>query len=165
MCGPGSSVGIAGRSGDRIPVGWDFLPIQTGPGAHPASCTIGTGSFLGVRYGQGVLLTTHPLLVLWSWKSRAICTSTHPLGHNWACNGDTLPFTDFYLLCILFWPPLWASGQSFWLQIQRSRVRFPALPDFLSSSGSGTGSTQPREVNWGATWIKKSSGSGPENRD
>ena len=39
------------------------------------------------------------------------------------------------------------SGQSFWLQIQRSRVRFPALPDFLSSSGSGTGSTQPREVN------------------
>jgi len=33
----------------------------------------------------------------------------------------------------------------FWLQIQRSRVRSPALPDFLSSSGSGTGSTQPRE--------------------
>ena len=25
---------------------------------------------------------------------------------------------------------LWSSGQSFWLQIQRSRVRFPALPDF-----------------------------------
>jgi len=36
-------------------------------------------------------------------------------------------------------PPLWSSGQSFWLQIQRSRVRSPALPDFLSSSGSGTG--------------------------
>ena len=44
-------------------------------------------------------------------------------------------------------PPLWSSGQSFWLQIQKSRVRFPALPDFLSSSGSGTGSTQPREIN------------------
>ena len=42
-------------------------------------------------------------------------------------------------------PPLWSSGQSFWLQIQRSRVRFPALPDFLSGSGSGTGYTQPRE--------------------
>ena len=49
--------------------------------------------------------------------------------------------------CDLFLAPLWSSGQSFWLQIQRSRVRFPALPDFLSSSGSGTGSTQPREVN------------------
>ena len=43
--------------------------------------------------------------------------------------------------------PLWSSGQSFWLQIQRSWVRFPALPGFLSSSGSGTGSAQPREVN------------------
>jgi len=42
-------------------------------------------------------------------------------------------------------PPLWSSGQSFWLQIQRSRVRSPALPDFLSINGSGTGSTQPRE--------------------
>jgi hypothetical protein len=27
------------------------------------------------------------------------------------------------------------------------QVRFPALPDFLRSSGSGTGSTQPREYN------------------
>ena len=44
-------------------------------------------------------------------------------------------------------PPLWSSGQSFWLQIQRSRVRFPALPDFLNGNGSGTGYTQPREVN------------------
>jgi hypothetical protein len=45
--------------------------------------------------------------------------------------------------------PLWSSGQSSWLQIQR--------PEFDSrhyqkSSGSGTGSTQPREYNWGATW-------------
>ena len=56
--------------------------------------------------------------------------------------------TSFFFVCIYFTgPPLSSSGQSFWLQIQRSRVRFPALPDFLSSSGSGTGSTQPREVN------------------
>jgi hypothetical protein len=40
---------------------------------------------------------------------------------------------------------LWSTGQSSWLQIQRSRVLFPALPDFLRSSGSGTGSTQRRE--------------------
>jgi hypothetical protein len=44
-------------------------------------------------------------------------------------------------------PPLWSSAQSSWLQILRSRVRFPALPDFLKSSGSGTGSTQPRGDN------------------
>ena len=42
---------------------------------------------------------------------------------------------------------LMTASVSFWLQIQRPRVRFPALPDFLSGSGSGTGYTQPREVN------------------
>jgi hypothetical protein len=53
------------------------------------------------------------------------------------------------------WPPLWSSGQSSWLQIQRLRVRFPALPDFLRSNGFGTGSTQPREYNWEAIWMEK----------
>jgi len=37
--------------------------VQTGPEAHPASCTMGTGSFLGVKSGGGVTLTPHPLLV------------------------------------------------------------------------------------------------------
>ena len=69
----------AGRSDDRIPVGQDFPPVQNGPGAHPASCTMGTGSFPGVKYGRGVLLTTHPLLVPRSWKSIAI-----PLPTLWA---------------------------------------------------------------------------------
>jgi len=54
--------------------------------------------------------------------------------------------STFILVFSWAWPPMWSSGQSFWLQIQRSRVRSPALPDFLSGSGSGTGSTQPREV-------------------
>jgi hypothetical protein len=40
-------------------------------------------------------------------------------------------------------PPLWSSGQSSWLQTQRSRVRFPTLPHFLSNSGFGTWSTHP----------------------
>jgi hypothetical protein len=47
-------------------------PVQTGPGAHPASYTMGTGSFPGVKSGRGVTLTHHPLLVPWSRKSRAI---------------------------------------------------------------------------------------------
>jgi hypothetical protein len=45
----------------------------------------------------------------------------------------------------------------------RVPVHFSALPDFLSS-GSGTGSTQPRDFNWKAT-SKKSSGSGLEIRE
>ena len=40
----------AGRSGDRIPVGARFsAPVQTGPEVHPASYTMGTGSFPGVK--------------------------------------------------------------------------------------------------------------------
>jgi len=35
-------------------------PVQTGPGAHSASCTMGTGSFLGVKSGRGVTLTPSP---------------------------------------------------------------------------------------------------------
>jgi hypothetical protein len=82
-CGSGSSVGTAtelraGRSGDRIPVGERFsAPVQTGPGAHPASCTMGTGSFRGVKSGRGVTLTPHPVPVPWSLKSRAIPLFPH----------------------------------------------------------------------------------------
>jgi hypothetical protein len=51
---------------DRIPVGTRFSARQTDPGAHKASCTMGTGSFPGVKCGWGMLLTTHPILVPWS---------------------------------------------------------------------------------------------------
>jgi len=38
----------AGRSGDRIPVeGEIFCTSSVGPGAHPASYTMGTGPFPG----------------------------------------------------------------------------------------------------------------------
>ena len=85
--GPGSSVGIAtelraGRSGIESRWGRDFPPVQTGPGTHPAFCKMGTGSFPGVKCDRGVLLTTHPLLVPRSWKSRAI-----PLPTLWATPG------------------------------------------------------------------------------
>jgi len=67
---------------DRIPVGTRFFLDLTGAGAHPASCELGSGSFLGVKFGRGVLLTTHPLLVQLSWKSRAIHLPTF-----WATRG------------------------------------------------------------------------------
>jgi hypothetical protein len=75
-----------------------------------------------------------------------------------------LELPDFVRCIMGKGPPLWSSGHSSWLLTQRSRVRFLGLPDFLSSNGSRTGSTQPREDKWRATW-KKSSGSGLENWD
>jgi hypothetical protein len=47
--------GTVSLIGDQIPMGTGFFThIQTGPGAHPASCTMGIGSFPGVkRLGHG----------------------------------------------------------------------------------------------------------------
>jgi hypothetical protein len=67
--GPGSSVGIVtgyGLDSLGIESQWGaryYTPVHTGPGAHPASCIMGTRSFPGVESGQGVTLTPHPLLV------------------------------------------------------------------------------------------------------
>ena len=55
LCGTGSVVGITtgygldgpgieSRGGARL-----SAPVQTSPGAHPAFCTMGTGSFPGQR--------------------------------------------------------------------------------------------------------------------
>ena len=62
--------------------GRDFPPVQTGPRAHPASCTMGTGSVPGVKCGRGVMLTTHTLLLPRPWKSAAV-----PLPNLWAIPG------------------------------------------------------------------------------
>jgi hypothetical protein len=52
------------RSGDLISVGVKIsAPVQPGPGAHPASCTVDTGSFPGVESARSVTLIPHPLLV------------------------------------------------------------------------------------------------------
>jgi hypothetical protein len=85
--GPGSSVGIAtdyGPDGPGNESQWGarFSAVQIGPGAHPDSCTMGTGSFPGVKCGRGVTLNTHPLLVPRSWKSRATSLPT-----LWAATG------------------------------------------------------------------------------
>ena len=49
-----------------------YTPVQTGPGTHPASCTMGTRSFPGIKSGRSVTLTPHPCLVPWSRKGRTI---------------------------------------------------------------------------------------------
>jgi len=64
--GPGSSVGIAtgyGLYGPGIESRWgrDFTQLsKPALEPHPASCTMGTGYFSGVKSGQGVTLTPHP---------------------------------------------------------------------------------------------------------
>jgi hypothetical protein len=69
LVGWDSSVGIAtghGLEGPRIEPRWGArfsTPVQTGPGAHPASYTMGTRSFPGVKSSRGVMLTPHPFLV------------------------------------------------------------------------------------------------------
>jgi hypothetical protein len=62
--------------------------------------------------------------------------SSHSKLRNLCSYGASLNKMVYIYVCVL-----WSSAQSSWLQIQRSRVRLPALPDFLRSSRSGTGST------------------------
>ena len=94
FCGPGSSVSIEtelgdGRSGIEFRRGRDFPPVQTGPGAHPTSCKMGTETLPGIKCGRGVLLTTHP------FKCRGhgrVELYLYPLsGPHRDCNGITLP--------------------------------------------------------------------------
>ena len=76
-----------GRSGNRIPVEARYsAPVQTGPGAHPASYTIGTGSLSRGWSGQGVT-NTHPHLAP-RLKKEYSYTSTPPLGRQGLFYGE-----------------------------------------------------------------------------
>jgi len=82
---------------DRIPVETRFSePVQTGLGAHPASCKMGTGSFPGGKVRPERAADHSPP------SSAAVMeeynyTSTHPLGH-------TGPVTvSFYLYSFHLW--------------------------------------------------------------
>jgi len=98
-CGPDSPVGIAtdyeldfpglNPGGDEIfrlsrsALGPTQPPVKWVPGLSP-----------GVKCGRGMLLTSHPLLVPRSWKSRAI-----PVTTLWALpglNGITLRYYYYY---------------------------------------------------------------------
>ena len=104
--GRDSSVSIAigyGLDGTGMESRWGVrfsAPVQTGPGAHPASCTMGTGSFPGSRAG-GRDADLSPLLVPWSRKSRAI-----PLLPLWAVrpvqslSAYTRVHFTFFFLCV-----------------------------------------------------------------
>jgi hypothetical protein len=67
---------------------------------------------------------------------------------------------------VLIWhrPPLWSSGQEFLATDPKVRVRFPALPDFVKSSGSGTGPISLMSTTE-ELLERENSGSGLEIRD
>jgi len=84
---PGSSVGIAtdyGLDGPESNPGGDqiFRPSRSALWLTQPPVIWVPGLSRGVKCGRGVLLTTHPLLVPRSWKSRAI-----PLPTLWATPG------------------------------------------------------------------------------
>ena len=66
-------MGPVAQSVQRLTTGWmvrgwnpgeaRFTAVETGPGTHPASCTMGTESFPWVESDRGVTLTPHPLIV------------------------------------------------------------------------------------------------------
>jgi len=89
-------------------------PVQTGPGAHPASCSMGTGSFPGQKSGRGVTLTPHPLLVPWSWKGKAI-----PLLSLWAVRPvqslSACTRVHFTLCCTPLMLGMWGLASSYWV--------------------------------------------------
>ena len=74
---------------DRIPVGARFSAlVQICPGAQPASCTMGTGHFLGVkRPGRGI---DHPPPSSAEVKERVELRIYYPSEHSWPVLGWTL---------------------------------------------------------------------------
>jgi hypothetical protein len=74
-----------------------FAHVQSGPGAHPASCTMGTGSFPGVkRPGHGA---DRPPPSSAEVKKEQSYTSTHHLRHFRPLTGRL--YLYIYLLIML----------------------------------------------------------------
>jgi hypothetical protein len=103
------------------------------------------GAICGMRYGSGNKSTlrqpSYPPQIphhLNRYRSRASAVGSQGLSVCvivWKKNYAKFTFYNLFshldYLCGLV--------VSSWLEIQRARVRFPVLPDFLRSSGSGTG--------------------------
>jgi hypothetical protein len=148
-------VGIA-QSVKRLDMGWTTHNVGV---IAPCRCKI----FLFPKSSRPTLGPTQPPIQWVPWASFPVVKRPRrETDHSPQTNAE-VKNTCIYIYPLLHTssgPPLWSSGQSSWLHIQRSRVRFPELSDFLRSSGSGTGFTQFREL-----LGRNSSGSGLENRE
>jgi hypothetical protein len=83
------------RDRNKIPVGARFIAnFQTGPGAHPASCTKGTGSFAAVK--RSGRCADHPPPSSAEGTKGYSYTSNHPLG-------QFKPVMGLIYLCIILY--------------------------------------------------------------
>ena len=88
----------AGRSGDRILVEARFsAPVQTGPGAHPASCIMGTRSFPGGKEWPGFDADPSPPSSAMVMKEYSY-TSTPPISRTACTEPQFLYNGALYLL-------------------------------------------------------------------
>jgi hypothetical protein len=95
---------LAGRSEDRIPVEARFsAPVHTGPGAHAASYTMGTGSFPGSS-------VDHPPPSNAEVKEWVELYLYSPSGPSWPVVGLTLPLPALPLLELCPEPPNHSVG-------------------------------------------------------
>jgi hypothetical protein len=85
------------------------------------------------KSGERIHVTIRPRLLgnHATRQYRVVSVSMELFNFRLPSNDGIRPNTSHYVI----WPPLWTSGQSSWLLTQ-------AIPDFLSSSGYETGSTQ-----------------------
>ena len=112
-----------------------YCSVQTGPGSHPASCTMATGSFPGVKSVRGATVTPHPLLVPWSRKSRAIpilpLWAVRPVQSLSACT--RVHFTFYLFLSVAGFPKHFCSRTPF--SFEKWRRTLTSLLTYIQSIG------------------------------
>jgi hypothetical protein len=105
-------------------------PVQTGPGAYPASCTMGTGSFPGVkRQRSGV---DHPPLSSAEVKERVQLYLYSPSGPSWPVLGWTLPLPYIFT---------YEVHLAVWLSTSRKQH---AVKSNICRGGQTPGTSSPR---------------------
>jgi hypothetical protein len=72
-----------------------------------------------------------------TWVTRRSLQASVEGGGKFMNSSDV--FTNMVTAVLRIKIVMWSSGKSSWLQVQRARVRLPALPAYLMSSRSGSG--------------------------
>jgi hypothetical protein len=138
--GQDGSVGIATRyglddPGIRSRWGARFsIPIHTGPGARPASYTMGTESFPGVkRPGPGI---DHPPPSSAEVKERVQLYLYSPFVPSWPILGWILPLLDYRMIIEPPWLSMGPMLQAGWHMIWQPARDFSYLQNVQTGSGA-----------------------------